>query len=199
MRKTTIAAIAVAAATALPATAAATTTSHSHSGSPSSSSTSTSTSSKMLNAQDKKYLKDSAQGALFEILGGKTALTHASRTYVRIFGQRMIIDHSRQYRDAREVAEDLDVSVPKSPEETQQRILELLSQFRGASFDCAYLSAEWNDHKADIAETKLEIATGRNQKVKAYARKYLPVLEEHLKMAEQDLMKTHYCGNGDDD
>jgi hypothetical protein len=36
-------------------------------------------------------------------------------------------------------------------------------------------------------------------RVKAYARKYLPVLQMHLKMAEQDLMKTHSCGSGSDD
>jgi putative membrane protein len=194
MRKTTIAAIAVAAATALPATAAATTTSHSHPRTSSSSS-----SSSMLNAQDKMYLKESAQGALFEIIGGKTAQTHASRSYVRMFGQRMIIDHSREYRDAREVGEDVHVSVPKAPDEVQQHDLMLLRQFHGASFDCAYLSTEWADHMADVANTKLEIATGQNRQVKSLARKYLPVLKQHLKMAEEDLMKTHYCGSGNDD
>jgi putative membrane protein len=197
MRKITLAAVAVAAASVLPiaATATATTTSHPRS----TSSASSSSSSNMLNAQDKMYLKESAQGALFEILGGKTAQTHASRSYVRMFGKQMIIDHSRQYRNAREVAEDVHVSIPKAPDEVQQRVLMLLSQFHGARFDCAYLSTEWADHMADIAETKLEIATGQNLQVKAYARKNLPVLQKHLMMAEEDLMKTHYCGSGSDD
>lgn len=193
MRKITLATVAVAAVTVLPAAASATTTttSSSHPG--------TSNSSSSLNAQDRMYLKESAQGALFEIWGGQTAQTHASRTYVRVFGNRMIVDHSRQYRDTRELGDDLHVSIPKSPDETQQRALSLLSQYRGASFDCAYLSTEWADHEADIAKTKLELATGHNAQVKAYARKYLPVLQAHLKLAEDDLMKTHSCGSGDND
>jgi putative membrane protein len=193
MRKTTFAAVAVAAVTVLPvaATATATTTPHSQS-------SASHASAGTLSAQDKMYLKDSAQGALWEIRGGKTAQTHASRSYVRMFGQRMVTDHSRQYRDARELGEDLHVSIPKSPDEVQQRDLSLLAQFHRASFDCAYLSTEWADHMADVAETKLEIATGQNQRVKAYARKYLPVLQAHLKMAENDLMKTHYCDANDD-
>ena len=145
------------------------------------------------------YLKDAAQGALWEVRGGKTAQTHALHSYTREFGKRMIVDHSREYRDARKVGEDVHVSVPKAPDEVQQHDLMLLCLFHGASFDCAYLSTEWADHMADVANAKLEIATGQNRQVKSLARKYLPVLEQHLKMAEQDLMKTHYCGNGDDD
>jgi putative membrane protein len=197
MRKITIAAVAVTATSLLPiaATATATTTSHPHSAAP----VSSVSSSDMLNTQDKTYLMETAQGALWEVMGGKIAQTHASRSYVRMFGERMIIDHSRQYRDAREVAEDVHVSVPKAPDEVQQRDLMLLSQFHGAPFDCAYLSTEWADHMADVASTKLEIATGKNQRVKAYAHKYLPILQEHLTMAEQDLLKTHYCGSDSDD
>ena len=145
------------------------------------------------------YLKEAAQGALWEVRGGKTAQTHASRSYVRMFGKRMIVDHSREYRDAREVGEDVHVSVPTVPDPVQQHDLMLLSQFHGASFDCAYLSTEWADHMADVANAKLEIATGQNRRVKSFAMKYLPVLQEHLKMAEEDLMKTHYCGSGDND
>jgi putative membrane protein len=196
MRKATIAAVAVAAASLLPVAATAAATPSTHASSASSSSQS---SSSMLNAQDRMYLKESAQGALWEVQGGKIAQTHASRSYVRAFGQRMIVDHSKQYRDAREVGEDVHVSIPKSPDDVQQHDLMLLAQFHGAAFDCAYLSTEWADHTADVAMTKLEIAIGQSQRVKAYARKYLPVLQAHLKLAEDDLMKTQYCGSDSDD
>jgi putative membrane protein len=111
----------------------------------------------------------------------------------------MITDHSSEYRDAQEVGEDVGVQVPKSPDDIQQHDLTLLAQFSGAPFDCAYLSTEWADHTADVANAKLEIATGQNQRVKAFARKYLPVLQAHLKLAEDDLMKTRYCGSDSDD
>lgn len=190
MRRTTIAALTVAAVTVVPvATAAATSPSSSHQSKQGSSH------SRSLNEQDKEYLKDAAQGALWEIRGGKIAQTHAAHSYTKAFGQRMITDHGKEYRDAQHTAAEVGVAAPHSPDETQQHDLMLLGQFKGASFDCAYLSTEWADHMADVNGAKLELASGRNEEVKELAAKYLPILEAHLSMAEQDLMKLTSCGS----
>jgi putative membrane protein len=185
MRKIAITLTCVAAATMLPMAAVAvagTPEHHSHH-------------SQRLNSQDKEFLKDSAQGALFEIKGGLTAQTHAAHNFTKAFGTEMIKDHSAEYRDVVRTAKKVHKSVPKSPDEVQRHDLKLLATLRGATFDCAYLSTEWADHMADVNEAKLELAAGHNEEVKELAAKYLPVLKEHLMMAEQDLLKLNSCGS----
>jgi putative membrane protein len=188
MRRTLIVAAAVAAATAFPLASSVASTPSAKPAHQSSSSAQT------LNAQDKQYLKDAAQGALWEIQGGKIAQRNAAHSFTKAFGQRMIVDHSREYRDADETAEQVHMSVPKTPDPTQQHVLMLFSQLKGATFDCAYLSTEWADHMADVNGAKLELAAGHNEEVKELAAKYLPVLEAHLALAEQDVMKLKSCG-----
>ena len=184
MRKITVAAITLAAAAALPIAATATaspshntSSQHEHS----------------LNSQDKEYLKDAAQGALWEIRGGYWAQHNAAYSFTKAFGMRMIVDHSREYQDAKRTAAEVHQPVPTSVDPVQNQDLYLLSQFKGSAFDCAYLSTEWADHMADVNGAKLELAAGRNEEVKELAKKYLPVLEAHLALAESDLMKLHSC------
>jgi putative membrane protein len=186
MRKITVTLACVAAATMLPMAAVAVAGTPEHH---------SQHSSQRLNSQDKEYLKDSAQGALFEIKGGLVAQTHAVHNFTKTFGARMIKDHSAEYRDVVRTAKKVHKSVPKSPDEVQQHDLKLLATLSGATFDCAYLSTEWADHMADVSEAKLELATGHNEEVKELAAKYLPVLKEHLSMAEQDLQRLHSCGS----
>lgn len=40
------------------------------------------------------------------------------------------------------------------------------------------------DHRKDVAEFKQEATTGKDTALKAFAQKYLPVLQHHLEMAE---------------
>jgi putative membrane protein len=146
-----------------------------------------------VSAQDRKYLTDSASGALWEVAGGHIAQTNSMRADVRAFGQRMVMDHGRQYADARRVAAQVGERVPTSPERTQQHVLGLFRQVRGAAFDCVYLSTEWTDHTADVASTELELKAGQDARVKAYAGRNLPVLRQHLALVERHLQALQSC------
>lgn len=187
LRKPAIAVLAVAAAAALSIAA----TSAANANAPAR--TSASHHQHSLNSQDKEYLKDAAQGALWEIRGGHLAQRNAAHSFTKAFGTRMIVDHSKEYSDAKRTAAEVRQPVPTSVNPVQNQDLLLLSRYSGAAFDCAYLSTEWADHMADVNGAKLELAAGRNEEVKELAAKYLPVLEQHLAMAESDLMKLKSC------
>jgi putative membrane protein len=148
-----------------------------------------------LSVQDAKFLKTSAQGALFEVLGGQTAMTNAARQDVKDFGQRMVTDHSREYQDAQQTAASVGIHVPNEPMPEQQKVLQLGSQLHGPIFDCFYISNEWNDHQADIAEAELEIAEGQNVQVIAFAHRWLRVYKMHADMASQILLSLNGCGS----
>src|SRR5206468_10099777 len=123
-----------------------------------------------LNSQDRNFLKETSEGARFEVAGGMTARSHADRDAVKAFGQRMIDDHSREVRDVERVAAKVHVRIPKEPSDEQQKILQLTSQLQGKAFDCSYIMVEYEDHEADIKGAQLELAKGHNNQVRGLAR-----------------------------
>jgi hypothetical protein len=61
----------------------------------------------------------------------------------------------------------------------------------GRAFETAFLQAEEHDHRKTIAMFKREISEGSNSRVVAYAKRSLPVLEEHLLLAKRDAARMH--------
>ena len=55
----------------------------------------------------------------------------------------------------------------------------------GPEFDRAYAKAMLKDHKKDVKEFKEAAKDLKDPDLKAFAEKTLPVLEDHLRMAEQ--------------
>jgi putative membrane protein len=146
-----------------------------------------------LSSQDREWLTGAIQGAKFEVLGGMTAVHHASSPAVKAFGRRMIRDHSREYRDLRAVAHRLGVPAPTRPDPEQRKSLWVLAHFHGGRFDCAYITDEYSDHVGDKAEAELEIAAGSNMVVRHNAHQWLGVYEKHLSIASHILLSLHHC------
>ena len=64
--------------------------------------------------------------------------------------------------------------------QTEQR----LTTSKGAAFDASYLHQMVQDHEKDVAEFQQEANSGKNSALKAFAQKYLPVVQHHLQMAQ---------------
>ena len=146
-----------------------------------------------LNAQDRKFAVDAAQGGKFEVAGGTQAKFHSHRGDVRAFGMEMIRDHSRQGWELKAIAAKLGITLPKQPSKDQGLTLHVWSKLRGGAFDCSYIPVEVVDHQLDIAEFKDEVKDGANPHLRHFAQRWLPVLEEHLKHAEAALQNTQSC------
>jgi len=146
-----------------------------------------------LNAQDRKFAMDAAQGGKFEIAGGTQAKYHSYRGDVRAFGVEMIRDHSRQSWELKAIAGKLGITLPKQPSKDQGLTLHVWSKLRGGAFDCSYIPVEVVDHQLDIAEFKDEVKDGANWQLRAFAKRWLPVLQQHLTNAEAALQNTQSC------
>ena len=133
---------------------------------------------------DKQSLKTSMEGDLFEIRGGKLALSRSHTKVVRALGQRLITDHTKAYNDSAKLAKKLGIDVETSPSPSEVWELRVLTAFRGHAFDSWYTSLEVYDHRQDIQETTDEIQDGSNREVVADAKQDLPVLREHLRLSE---------------
>ena len=141
-------------------------------------------------AWDEQWLMMSIQGDRFEIQGGELAQHQASTDKVRALGARLVKDHSQSLEDATALAERLGIDVPDSPSPTQQWELRTVAQFHGREFDRRYADLEVQDHKQDIREAQDEIDKGCNPDIRDEAKSELPVLQEHLQLAEDALQSV---------
>ncbi|MEU1013792.1 DUF4142 domain-containing protein [Streptomyces sp. NPDC005890] len=135
--------------------------------------------------QDVTWMKTSAAGDLFEIQGGRLAQSHAHSAAVKQFGARLTSDHTKSSKDMKKLAAQWRVTLPTAPDGKERAELAQMARLHGAAFDKQYVKTEISDQKTDISDAKKEISSGSNQQVINEARKDLPVLQTHLKLAEQ--------------
>jgi putative membrane protein len=142
---------------------------------------------KRYSAWDEEWLMMSIQGDRFEIAGGTLAQQKGTNSAVRELGARVVADHTKSLGDAVDVAKKLGIEVPDSPSPTQQWQLRVVSTFSGNAFDRWYSDLEVQDHMQDITEAEDEVEKGCNRDIRKLAEDDLPVLRQHLALAEEAL------------
>ncbi|HEA28572.1 MAG TPA: DUF4142 domain-containing protein [Leeuwenhoekiella sp.] len=133
---------------------------------------------------DAKFVTEVSGGVLMEIELGNYAQEHASSDAVKQFGATMVKDHGKDRENLKALAESKNITIPSEPGDDFQKHIAELEKYEGAEFDKNYISFMVSDHKEDIDEFEKEVDNGQDQEIVAFATKGLPVLKEHLKMAE---------------
>ena len=134
---------------------------------------------------DSSFLKDAAQGGMMEVKLGELAQTNASSQAVKDFGRKMVNDHGHMGEDVKGVAARENVSLPSDISMMEKVTYDRLSRKMGADFDKAYIEDMVKDHKSDLAAFEKEVNSGSDPEAKAVAEKALPIIREHLRMAQQ--------------
>lgn len=137
-----------------------------------------------LNRSDRKFVETAAQGGLAEVELGKLAAQKAQSADVKQFGERMVQDHGKANQQLMQIAQQKGVKVPTALEGRHKRTFDKLSKAAPEKFDREYMDAMEDDHKKDVKEFREASKDAKDPDVKAFATQTLPVLEEHLKMAE---------------
>jgi len=132
---------------------------------------------------DRTFVRKAAQGGLAEVELGNLAVNRGSSAYVKQFGQRMVDDHSRVNDQLKELAGNKGITLPADIGAENRAVKARLSRLHGAAFDAAYIRDMREDHRKDIMEFRMESNGGRDRDIRAFARKSLPTLQEHYRMA----------------
>jgi putative membrane protein len=133
---------------------------------------------------DENWLSTSIQGDRFEIIGGALALQKSQNPAVRTLATAVMKDHTKSLREAKTLANALHTQIPHQPSPSQQWELQVVATFSGNDFDKWYSTLEVQDHKQDISEASNEAKNGKQAHVRKSARRELPILKTHLKLAE---------------
>jgi putative membrane protein len=77
------------------------------------------------------------------------------------------------------------MSVPTGLDKDQKDLRARLEKLNGAAFDRAFVDAQVKDHQKDVKFYQDEGSRLQDPQLKSFAQQTLPVLQEHLQMAER--------------
>ncbi len=130
------------------------------------------------------FLRAMDQTNLAEIEFGKMAQQKGNDSAVRDFGKRMVDDHTRLNDQVKQVASQTNTPLPTSPSAADMQQIQSLQGLSGKAFDRAYMDYMLSDHRADIKKVQREAEWSSDPAVKDLASQTLPVLENHIRLAE---------------
>jgi putative membrane protein len=139
-----------------------------------------------LSSADQKAVKDMAMSDMAEVATGKLAQSKAQSADVKAFAQQMIDDHGAALAKVQAVAQARGVTLPTDLDAKHKSMSAKLEKMSGADFDKAYMAqAGVKDHTDTHKKLLADAKKIKDPDVKALADAHMPVVEQHLKAAEQ--------------
>ena len=143
-----------------------------------------------LSGEDKKFFKDAASGGMMEVQLGQLAKDKAQSQDVKDYGARMVTDHGKANDELKQLAQQKKWTLPTKLERKHKSMVEKLQKVSGAEFDKQYMKGMVKDHTKDVEEFRKATQKVKDPELKAWAEKTLPVLEQHLQMAQETAGKV---------
>ena len=137
-----------------------------------------------LDPGDKTFMEKAAMGGKEEVELGQLAQEKAQNEQVKQFAQRMVTDHSQANSNLMDLSSKLNVTLPTSMDDQQQKDKEKLSKLNGAKFDKEYMKMMVEDHQKDVNDFQQQSQNAINSDVKSFASSTLPTLQQHLDLAK---------------
>ncbi len=135
-------------------------------------------------SQDRLFMDQASQINLTEISLGRYMQAHAANTTAKSLGASYARDHTAAQANLRALAVRLHVTLPTTPGAQNGSVVARVEAQKGTNMDVAFARASVSGHQAAIAIFRKEESAGSNPAVKAYAARYLPMLQTHLRLAE---------------
>jgi putative membrane protein len=130
------------------------------------------------------FIRAADQINLAEMKLGKVAEEHAKSDVVKKFGVKTVLDHSLMNKELRKITTKQGIALTEKLDPKHQELLDDLSKLKEVAFDKAYTKDMVAGHEKAIELFEIEAKNGRDADVKAWAEKCLPILREHLKLAQ---------------
>jgi len=134
---------------------------------------------------DEQFVQKASASDLAEVNLGNLAAKQASSEAVRKFAKHMVEDHTKSSREMLKLANNTKFTVASTMDAEHERLFRKLSSMRGAAFDREYMAGQVKDHKVAVSLYERATKNVKNEDLKKFAGKTLPVIRKHLKMAQQ--------------
>jgi putative membrane protein len=142
-----------------------------------------------LKSDDYDFVVKASRINMEEVQLGELAEKKSNNPEVRSFAERIVRDHSQSNTRLQELATQKGAAVPTEMSRKEDATIQHLESLSGAAFDKAFAEHMVKGHKHAIKEYKSAAKDMSDADLRTLAETTLPVLEEHLSIAEQ-LEKT---------
>jgi putative membrane protein len=143
---------------------------------------------------DVGFMQNVARDNQTEVELGQLAQQKAVSPEVKSLGQRLAADHGKANQQLASIAQSDGVSLPKNIDREERAQLSKLEKLNGAAFDQAFVQAQIKDHQKDIQYFQKEASTVKDPQLKSYIQQTLPVMQQHLQMAQE--VQTQLTSSG---
>jgi putative membrane protein len=130
------------------------------------------------------FVKAAAQDGMTEVELGKLAMDKSNNAAVKRFAQKMVQDHGAANAELSGIATGKGLEVPAGLDAKHRGLVTKLSAKSGAAFDADYAKHMAMDHTQAIALFQSEAANSGDPELAGFAKKTLPTLQEHKRMAD---------------
>ena len=138
-----------------------------------------------LASSDYKFAVKASQGGQAEVTMGQLATQKAEDPAVKKFAERVVEDHTKANQQLNQILLQKGAAVPdEALTGSEQKEMNRLQKLSGTEFDKAYINHMLRDHKKDVKQFQNESDDAKDPDIRTFATTTLPVLQDHLKMAE---------------
>lgn len=135
---------------------------------------------------DISMMRDLAQMNLAEIQMSGMALGVTANNAVRSFAQTMLDEHGNAMTELRKLADAKGAILPGGPGREHAATLKQLSLLTGDEFNRQFLAQAGTSAHEQSARLLEEVSSrAKDAELKAYAAKYLPIVNQHMKLVQQ--------------
>lgn len=136
------------------------------------------------NAEDVEFLVDAMRTSLAEIELGELAAERGLDPRVRDYGTKLATDHRAHAAELERLLEPLNVTVPEEPSADAQLHHAALGRLAGQEFDGAFIEMMVASHSEAIEQYGAQTHANPDRSLAEFASASLPMLREHLRIAE---------------
>lgn len=129
------------------------------------------------------FVEEVSAKGIAEVESAKLALEKSNAPDVQAFAQKMISDHTAANKELAGIASRKNLEVSDEATLTTKAKKFALEQRDGESFDEAYAKNQVKAHE-DTIDLFEQAAVSDDAEIAAFAKKTLPKLQDHLKMAK---------------
>lgn len=135
---------------------------------------------------DLVFVKKTAYGGMAEVEFGKLAEKKSSNSEIKSYGGKLVNDHNAVNNELKSIVSKKGIEFPNDMGEKHKEFYQSLeSENDDAKFDRVFIQHMIHNHKGKIHSFNVEAKVSADKELRDFAKKTLPVLEDHLKTAEE--------------
>lgn len=138
----------------------------------------------MLAAADQAFLTAAASSDNAEIQAAQLAQSKAHNPRIKAFAAKMITDHTDSTTKLTAIAQSKSVTVTPVSDDMMNKYQAMITSDKPRAFDHDYIHGQVEAHMQAISAFQAEIDNGQDSDLKAFATMQMPILKQHLTMAQ---------------